>query len=213
MDNLTPAQRKVIQTWTEERDKLLRDIGLYSSELEEKKKLNADAGLAFADLEKSIAEAKGRLAEINALEERMRISLSTDVAELTARKSRLEAECVSKEAELKTWDARKAETVASIESLVLAHDRMSDQATIVDQVVGKVIETSKIAVSDMKTTMAEIHAIATTVIEKSNENISQANIVIDKMPKIIFDMQRPIPVRRTYPIGHPRHAQGLDETA
>ncbi len=210
MNGFTPAQQKAIQGWTEQRDALLREIGNYSAELGTLKDSTKTEGLALADLHRSISEAKGRLLEIDALEVRMRASLPTDVAELEARKSRLEAECNAKEDELKTLDARKGETVASIEALVLAHDRMSDQATIVDQVVGQVIETSKTAITDVKEMMLEIQVISTSVIDKSNENIAQANIVIDKMPKVIFDMQRPIPVRRTYPVGHPNHVQGLD---
>ena len=198
MENLTPAQRRVIQTWTEERDALLRDIGLYSAELEEKKKANVNAGLAFADLETSIAEVRGRLAEITVLEERMRTSLATDVSELTARKSRLEAECLAKEADSKALDVRKAETVSTIETLVLMHDKMSDQATVVDQVVGQVIETSKNAISEIKTTMADVRTIATEVIDKANVNVGQTNIILEKLPRYIFELQKPIPIRRTF---------------
>lgn len=213
MNGHTPAQQKAIQGWTEQRDSLLREIGIHSVELETIKTSTQSEGLALADLHRNISEAKGRLIEIDALEARMRSSLPVDIAELTAQKSRLESECTAKEAELKVLDERKAEKVSNIETLVLMHDKMSDQATIVDQVVGQVIETSKTAVSEMKTTMIEVHAVASKVIDKSNENITQANIVIEKMPKFIFDMQKPIPVRRTYPVGHPRHVQGLEETS
>lgn len=202
---LTPAQRNVIRTWTEERDALRTEIGTLTTERDNLQRQHADGVNALGDINNRIAKARGRILELEALEERHRTSVATDVAELEARKSRLEAECIAKEAESKTWDARKVEKIGMIETLVVAHDKMSDQATIVDQVVGQVIETSKKAVSDMKIDMAEVHTVVLEVIAKGNENIKQTNIVIDGLPKFIFDMQKPIPVRRKYPEGHPYH--------
>lgn len=203
--NHTPAQLNAIRTWTEERDALRNEIGTLSTERDSLAQSNRESAEALTDLNLRIAEARGRIAELDAIEERHRVSVATDVAELEARKSRLEGECAAKEAELRTLDIRKGEKVATIETLVVVHDKMSDQAKIVDEVVGQVIEVSKNAVSDMKTDMAEVKTVVLEVIAKGNENVKQANIVLEKMPKFIFDMQKPIPIRRRYPVGHPYH--------
>lgn len=203
--SLTPQQIKVIETWTEKRDSLLREIGVHTTELEEKKKLSNEASLTYSDLEKRISEARGRLAELDALEERHKNSVSIEVSELEARKSRLEGECKAKEDELVIFDKRGDEKLGLIKTLSVTYDHMSDQAAIVDQVVGKVIAASHGAMSEVVELMTQIRTVATEVIDKSNANVAQANIVIEKMPKVIFDMQRPIPVRRTYPLGHPKH--------
>lgn len=195
----------MLQTWTDKRDTILNEIRKYSIELEGLQKSTKEQGLAFADLEKSIAEAKGTLAEIEALETRMRGSLSTDIAELEVRKTRLEGQCVLMEQKLKGGDERFATCSIAIDTLQGAHATMKDQAEIVNKVVGEIIQTSEVHTSDMKTIMSEIRTIAAEVIEKGNENVKQTNIVLEKMPKFIFDMQRPIPVRRTYPVGHPNH--------
>ncbi len=198
MNGFTPAQVQAIKGWTEQRDALLRDIGLLSPELEAKQKATVEAGQNLAALHVQIGEAEGRLSVLIALEDRHRTSVAIDVSELDARKSRLEAECKAKEDESKAWDARQVGHISAIDALVLAHDKMSDQATIVDQVVGRVIETSKNAVSEMKTTMGEIRTVATEVIEKGNANIAQTNIVLEKLPRYVFELQRPIPIRRAY---------------
>lgn len=203
MNNLTPAQLKVIQAWTEERDALRTEIGTLTIDRDSLSESVKAEAASLTDIQNRIAEMRGRIAELDALEERRRTSVATDVAELEARKSRLEGECAAKESELRILDEHKADKVSSIETLSLVHDKMSDQAKIVDEVVGQVIATSQEAVSGMKITMAEIETVALNVIAKSNENLTQTNIVLEKMPKFIFDMQRPIPVRRTYPAGHP----------
>lgn len=195
----------MLDTWAAQRDSIRNEIGKLSVELEDKQKTNISEGLNLADLHKSIADARGRLAELDALEERHRTSVATDVATLEARKSRLESECTAKEAELAVHDTRIAEKVAAIDTLSKVHDKMADQANIVDQVVGQVIQTSNEHIVKTKQAMSEIEAIHTSVLAKSNENLAQANIIIEKMPKFIFDMQKPIPVRRTYPVGHPKY--------
>ncbi len=198
MDGITPAQLKVIQTWTEQRDSLLREIGILNAEKEELKKSKTEDGLALADLHTSISEARGRLAELVALEDRHKDSVSIEVAELEARKSRLQAEC---EAQVNATDASKAEQDMIIETIVVlkvANDVMKDQSAIVDSVVGQIIQTSQLHVSDMKTTVAEIKAVTDEVIAKATENITQTNIVLEKLPRYIFELQKPIPVRRAY---------------
>ena len=200
----TPAQVKALETWAEQRDTLLREIGQYSTELDVLKADTKTQGLNLADLHRSISEARGRLAELTALEDRTRTSVSNDVAELIARKSRLEAECAEKENNLKKMDAIQTDKAAAIETLILAHDKMSDQAKIDDQVVGHVKANTEHALSEMGTKMAEIRTVALEVIERGNANVAQTNIVLEKLPKYIFELQRPIPIRRTYPEGHPR---------
>jgi len=205
MNQHTPAQIKAIQTWTEQRDALLREIGVLSVDVGEKEKLSNAAGLALTDINNQIAEARGRIAEYRALEERYKTSVSINISELEACKSRLEAECTAKEIEL--HEKTKAVSLVADMTTILttANDTMKDQSAIVDQVVGQVIKSSQDALSELKGIMNEIKNIAIEVIEKSEKNISQTNIVIGKLPKFVFDMQRPIPVRRTYPVGHPKH--------
>lgn len=196
----------MLQTWTDQRDALLRDIGVLSSEYNETKKLNVEGGLALKDLQDQIAVAKGRIAEIEALETRMRGSLATDIAELEVRKSRLQSECVLMDEKLSGGAEKFEVTTAAIKALETAHDVMKDQSAIVDRVVGEIIQTSQVHTSDMKVIMTEIKTMATDVIEKGNENLKQTNIVLEKLPKYVFELQRPIPVRRHYAEGHPRVA-------
>lgn len=205
MTALSPQQQQMLQTWAEQRDSLSREIGTYTTQCDTVRGESIQEGENLQALHMKIAEVQGRIIEISALEERMRNSTATDVAELIARKSRLEAECAAKEEESKTWDARKTEQVSAIETLVLAHNKMTDQAAIVDQVVGQVIQKSTDHLSNMRNTIEQISTAATAVINKANENVATTNIVLEKMPKFIFDMQKPIPVRRTYPVGHEKY--------
>lgn len=194
----------MIQSWTEQRDALLRDIGNYTTELNSLIESTTSKGLALADLHQSIAEARGRIAELDALEQRYRGSLATDIAELEVRKTRLQGECAVLEERVKDGNEKYAIVTMATIDLQSAHNTMKDQSAIVNRVVGEIIQTSQVHTSEMKVIMDQIKTVATEVIEKSNKNIATADITLNKLTMHIVDRQRPIPVRRTYPPDHPR---------
>lgn len=198
MNNLTPAQIQAIQGWTGQRDTLLREIGVLSTQKEELVKTSTDLGLSNIELEKQIENKRGRLAELDALELRHRGSVSTDIAELEIRKSRLEGECLLKQAEVETAVAKYGIITAALSTLQTVHDTMSDQAAIVNRIAGELVQTTQVASSDMKVVMSEIKAVAEQVIDRGNENLAQTAIILDKLPRYIFELQKPIPVRRVY---------------
>jgi len=198
MDENTSEQLKAIQTWSEQRESLLFEIGSLSTERDRLSEAVTEKSHSLTDVALDISNAHGRLTILKTLEEHSRSSVSLDVAQLEARKSRLEAECVAEEEYLKILDFRCSEKVAEIGVLSLAQDKMSNQSEVVDQIVGQVIEKSLSAVSDMKVFMADIETIVGHVIQKSNENVNQTNIVLEKLPRYIFELQKPIPIRRVY---------------
>lgn len=188
----------MLQTWTEQRDSIIREIGIHSSELEALTKSTTEKGLALADLQQSIAEAGGRLVELQALETRQHGSVSTEVFELEARKSRLQGECTLLDEKLASGANKYQAIVFAIETLEKAHDTMKDQSAIVNRVVGEIIQTSQVHTSDMKTIMDTIKTTSEEVIKKADANLAQTNIILEKLPKYIFELQKPIPVRRLY---------------
>lgn len=205
--NLTPPQLQQLQTWAEKRDAILGEIRNFSGELEELRKSTKDQGQNLAALHVSIAEARGRLAELDALEERKRISVANDVAELEIRKTRLEGECTLLNERLKAGAYQYGIITAAVANLESAHEIMKDQAAIVNRVVGEIIVTSQTHTSDMKTMMAEIQTIAAEVIEKGNANIAQANSLMETVPPFVFKLQKSIAARRIYPKGHPNFVE------
>jgi len=188
----------MIETWTEKRDTLLREIGILETQKFENTKENAQAGLNLEEINKQIAEVRGRLAELEALEERKKNSLSIEVAELEARKSRLEGECVEKEKAIVKATEEENRISDSITLLSNAHGKMSDQAAIVNKVVGDMTETTQNHVNNTRTIMLEIETVSNRVIEKGNENVKQTGIILEKLPRYIFELQKPIPIRRAY---------------
>jgi len=198
MDNLPPFQEEAIKTWTQERDVLLQEISGLSSQKEALEIELVTAGLNLDDLRKTIELSNGRMKERVAFEERLRGSLNVDIAELQVQKTRLEGECFAKELESDQLTVKNGERILSIASLSSAYEIIHSQAKMVNNVVNQVIETSLTHLSNAKVVVDEIGAVSSQVIEKANENVKQTNIVLEKLPRYIFELQKPIPIRRVY---------------
>jgi len=198
MNDLTHAQAESMQSWAQERDTLLGEISILASQKEALGIELETAGLNLDELSKTIESSKGRIKELEALEERTRGSLSVDIAELMVRKSRLEGECLVKDTESDWLSITNGEKVLAIDNFSLALNTMQYQANIINDVVGQITETNKTHLSDVKVMVDHIETVSAQVIEKGNENVKQTNIVLEKLPRYIFELQKPIPIRRAY---------------
>jgi len=198
MNDLTHAQAESMQSWAQERDTLLGEISILASQKEALGIELETAGLNLNELSKTIESSKGRIKELAALEERTRGSLSVDIAELMVRKSRLEGECLVKDTESDWLSITNGEKVLAIDNFSLALNTMQYQANIINDVVGQITETNKTHLSDVKVMVDHIETVSAQVIEKGNENVKQTNIVLEKLPRYIFELQKPIPIRRAY---------------
>jgi len=194
----TPAQKNAILTWTEQRDNLLKEIGVLNTEKEAIQKANKEEAASAEELRLKSAEIQGRLDMLEVLENRQKSSLSIEIVELEKRKSQLETEIEAKEAESKVFDKTKIEKMTSIELLSMVHTKVSEQTKVLEETVGKVIKSAETHTSNMVEMVSNIETIATQVIDKSNKNVEQTNIVLEKLPRYIFELEKPIPLRKTY---------------
>lgn len=196
MNGLTPVQTQAIQTWSDTRDKLLREVAQLESQKSVTKQEVTEAGLALTDIHKQIEFAKGRLAEIDALELRLKNSLSTEISNLLLEKQRLETEVT----EIKNRiDAQKNEEQKAIDHtafLLATNDKIATNSNILVEVTNAIITKAEKYVAETNASLKTISELVTQVIEKSNKNLEQTNIVLEKLPKYVFELQRPIPVRR-----------------
>lgn len=198
MNQLNPEQKNTIQTWTEQRDSLLKEISVLEEQKKDVTNQCKEQAESFTKMQLEEAQILGRIDVLKQAEEVHKASVTKEVSDLEARKSRLESECEAKEEASKVFDKRKEEKLASIEVLSMVHNKMADQAKIIEETVGQVIKNSEVHVANITKTMTEVDNLVTQVVEKSEKNIEQTNIVLEKLPKYIFELEKPIPLRRTF---------------
>ena len=75
----TPAQKNAILTWTEQRDNLLKEIGVLKTEKEAIQKENKEEAASAEELRLKSAEIQGRIDVLEVLENRQKSSLSIEI--------------------------------------------------------------------------------------------------------------------------------------
>lgn len=198
-----------MQAWAEQRDSLLREIATYTIERDDKRKeANAEA-LRLTDLHLSISNAEGRISVLDRLEEAKKNSVSAEVADLVVRKSQLEVEVHAIE-EKKDVVKREYDTLmVYIKAFSTSHAIIDGQTDAIKSILSDIKTTSADHLREVSEILVAIKVVSDAVVERANENLGQTKIVLEKLPKYIFELQRPIPVRRTYRAGHPNAHLGV----
>lgn len=189
-------QKKKIEVWSKERDDLLNDIRILIIDKESQLSLNKEAALEYTDLMKSISKAKGNLEELVGFEDRMRSSVSNDIVSLIAQKSRLEGEISGIKEEILSFDGYVKEKMNNLQALTLVHETILKDIHGIKEVVGSVSEKGSKHLSDIKGLTSNLVESIENLIKKSDENVKQTGIVLEKLPKYIFEMSKPMPLRR-----------------
>lgn len=193
---MTPGQQQKLTSWAEQRDELIRVI----ADLETRKNLldtsNKEAAESFTELTNRISHAKGKLEEILALEERVAGSTRQDIVELLTQKSRLESEIETKKAEITGLDKEKALIVEMITTMSSTYKDVFDKVRVLENFVQRVKEISGNNIVDITTVFTELKSSCEEIIKINGDNVSQTKIILEKLPKYIFELQKPIPIRR-----------------
>lgn len=189
---MTPAQQQKIATWAEQRDTLIREIGILETEKAAKTTTNIELGSSNAELEKQIAGKRGILSELEAKEERFRNSLATDIVELATQKSRLEAEIQTKRTDIRALDKEKISIIETIGVLTTLHQTAADRVDSMDQI----FERSRIVNEQGLHSLQEFLATMKTMVDETSVSygkVMEVNTqVLDKLPQYIFQMEKQI---------------------
>jgi len=196
MNGLTAQQKESLKTWSDQRDALLREVSLLQNQKDTLQKESIVLGQSNNELQLSIAENKGRLIEIKEVEDRYRNSLSNDIAKFIAEKSKIEEEIVTKKEQLKLVESKKDEVISSINVLLKTHDQFFDRLSSLETIAEDIQKVSKVNINELKSFANDLKKSFEDVIAVNTSNVAQTKIILDKLPRYIFELQKPIPVRR-----------------
>lgn len=187
MDELTPEQKKQLQTWAEQRDSILGEITTHRREEEKLVKHNKDLSESNTELETTIQMNRGRILELDKQEKVRAKFISLEVYELEKKKTRLESIVSGLEKNISTLTARHEDITSNIKTLIETHDRVYARTSVLDQVVDRVTRVNgqsinevnimisglKDSVSDMSTSLVELND---GIFKKAND----LNVIVTK---------------------------------
>jgi predicted nucleic acid-binding Zn-ribbon protein len=196
MDEITPEQKKQLGAWAIQRDAILGEISKLKIEEEALTERNINLSNSNTDIETRINQSTGRLAELDRQEEIRKNFISIELADLEKRKAALENQIPGFEKEVSGLSSRIALMVETLTTITDVHGKVFDRATAIDQIIEHVTRVSSQNITDIETFMGLLKTSIQEIIDKNTKNVATTNIVLEKLPRYIFELQKPIPIRR-----------------
>jgi chromosome segregation ATPase len=193
---LTLEQKKELNSWSEKRDSILKEISVISIQLEEKNKKSIELSESNTEIETRINQGKGRLIEIDEKEKERSKLISKEISDLQIEKSTLQVEVSSLKKEVGGLKSEKGVLIEVIDSLKKVHSDIFAKANGLDKIVEQVNRMTTTNISDFKLFFEELKNTVQSVIDGNKKVISETNIMVQKVPKILREVTTPIRIIR-----------------
>ncbi len=136
--NLTPDQQKNIKTWVEQRDEILREISIATTENDTLKKKNGELAESNTELQTKINENKVRLEILNTKEKEREVLISENIARLMEKQSEFQTLVSGLEVNVNALVNRKSDLISMIQVLEEMHEKIFEKVGVLGQVVDHV---------------------------------------------------------------------------
>lgn len=198
-EDLTPEQKKQLKTWAFQRDALLRDIGILQTQKEADIKTNNDLSASHTEIQDKINVALGRLQELNIKEEEFRGKISKETSDLLIEKTKLQTEIPALQKEVGSLHSEKDLLVSTIKTLIEIHEKVFEKTGTLESILSNVKDTSDKNIVAIHELFTDLTAGLTALVEKTNQSNSGADVILEKLPRWIFELQRPVSLKEKPP--------------
>lgn len=191
MEEITPDQKKKLTSWADERDAILGEISIAKTERDYLLKGNKELGESNTEILGSINKSIGRLEELKNQEELFKNMISKEVSNLIIQKTVLETEIQAKKTEIISLNSEKASVLETMNIFIENNQKIFSQTGILEEIVDKVTTVSKTNIFEVENFMSNLKDSIQSFIDVNSKNIDQTNIVIEKLPRLFFEMRKP----------------------
>ena len=187
---ITPEQKAQLKTWAGQRDELLLEISNLRTAEEKLKKDNENLTASFTDIENRKLEIQGRIEELKIKEAELPLLISKEVASLESRKKSLEAVIQNLEKIIPILTEQKESLERDVSFELVTFNTVKDEALLLDKVVDRVTQVSAENTKRIDDLVVGLSKSLEEIIEVNKKNVFETNIVIDKLPTMLMELQK-----------------------
>ncbi len=196
---LTPEQKRQLDSWAAQRDSILRDIGEKKTESEKLTVTNVQLAASNTEISNKIQQSIGRLEELDKQEAKRTAFTTLENANLNVEKSILQTEVSSLKSEISSLSTIKEGLKSDIESVTKVHEAVFSRASEIERIVGETVKLNSTNASEIKTILVDAGIELKKIIDIGRENVEVTNQAILKLPKIVVDLHRSVIEKQKIP--------------
>jgi len=189
-EEFTTEQKQQLKTWAEQRDELLSGISVLKTEKEKLESKNKELASSRSEIEAAMNVIKGRIEELKIKEKELPEVISKEVAFFQSKKTSLESEITVLQKLLNVLQPQKEGLEADIANALAVFEVIKGETLLLDKVVDKVTVVSKQNTDKINTLVTGLAASLEEIIAVNKKNVQETNVVLDKLPRLLMDMQK-----------------------
>ena len=198
MNELTPEQAAQLASWVVQRDAILMDIANLRTEQHKLTLSNQGLAESNTEIQDKINVGLGRLEELDKKEKLYEEIISTNLSDSLVQKSQLQSEITGLKNEIGLLFSQKETLVDLILNLTSIHNKLSESAAETERMIGAVTEVNSDNAKELQNLLIEVKNQVKQIIDINESNVAKTNVVINDLPKIIFDLQRELFERKQF---------------
>ena len=197
-EEFSPEQKNNLSSWAGQRDAILLDIANQRTEQEKLKLTNKSLAESNTEIQDKINVGLGRLEELDKKEKLYEEIISTNLSDSLVQKSQLQSEITGLKNEIGLLFSQKETLVDLILNLTSIHNKLSESAVETEKMIGAVTQVNSDNAKELQNLLIEVKNQVKQIIDVNESNVAKTNVVINDLPKIIFDLQRELFERKQF---------------
>ena len=187
---LTKEQKDQLVTWSGQRDAMLSEISNLELAREKIKEGNKGLTASYTDIHNEMNVIKGRIIELKKKEAELPLLISKEVAKLQASKTILESETTHLKGMIVVLNNQKASIEKDVLFELSALKNLKEGTLDIEKIIGSVTKVGEVSVRNMEALVSGVSVSLERLVEINNENVSKTNIVLEKLPGMLMEVQK-----------------------
>jgi len=187
---MTSEQAEKLETWAGQRDALLLEISNLRKTEEGLQKTNKELAAGNTDIQTRMDVIKGRIEELKIKEAELPPLMLKEVAFLESKKLTLESEIMTLGKLLEVLTTQKVSLESDVSSALATFDVVKGEALLLDKIVNHVTTVSKGNSDKIELLVSNLAKSLEEIIEVNKKNVLETNIVVDKVPAMLIELQK-----------------------
>ena len=188
---ITPEQMKKLGSWAEERDAILNDISVLNDEKSILERKNKEAATSLTDKETRKNEVVGEIKQLEKQQKNQINLFPKELSNLKTEKTELQGEISKEKILLASVKSEKKLVIESTNVLLKVNKGLSNKNVEVEKIVDKFNKLTTKNLSDIGKMFSILKKGLESLLIKEKEASDSANTILNKLPRWIFELQRP----------------------
>jgi chromosome segregation ATPase len=187
---LLPEQKEFLLTWAGKRDAIASEVSVLRAQKEKLEIEIKQVAASYADIVNMTNQYTGRIAELKKREEDLLSLVSKDMVKLESQKTLLTAEITALKKAIVPLQEQKASLEKDVSLSLSTFNIVKNEGLLLDKVIDRVTSFSEKNTIQVNLLVANLKKGLQEMIDVNQKNITETNQVLDKLPKMLVELQK-----------------------